>query len=73
MTVTTGNVAPSELALSPDGRTLVFSGQAEDGGWSLYRRRLDQFEAAVIAGTEGARAPFFARTETRSGSPTPPR
>ncbi len=45
------------LALSPDGRTLVYA--ANLGGDRLYRRDLDELEAEPIAATEGARGPFF--------------
>jgi Tol biopolymer transport system component len=46
------------LALSPDGERLVYV--ARKGGQSqLYLRRLDAFDAVPIAGTEGARYPFF--------------
>jgi serine/threonine-protein kinase len=46
------------LALSPDGRQLVFVGQ-RDGKTALYLRPLDRESAGAIGGTEGARAPFF--------------
>ena len=51
----------NELALSPDGRTLVFSAATEGGSSTsrLYRRPMDRVEAEVIPGTEGASAPFF--------------
>ncbi|MCI0698126.1 protein kinase [candidate division KSB1 bacterium] len=46
------------LALSPDGSNLVYV--ADLGGKTqLYRRPMDQFEAAPIPGTEGAYNPFF--------------
>jgi serine/threonine-protein kinase len=46
------------VALSPDGRDLVYIGWR--GGTSqLYRRSMDQLDASPIQGTEGARAPFF--------------
>ncbi len=48
----------SLIALSPDGRTLVFTGE-EEGVARLYRRRLDTLEASPILGTEGASSPFF--------------
>jgi Tol biopolymer transport system component len=60
------------LAVSPDGRTIVYvaatnAGAATDfmsGGNALessrlYVRRFDSDQATVIPGTEGARAPFF--------------
>ena len=46
------------IALSPDGRTLVFSA-AGGGKQQLYRRALEQEAAITIAGTEGAGIPFF--------------
>ena len=51
-------VTNSGLALSPDGRQLVFSGAVGTLN-QLYRRTLDQLEAVPIPGTEGGRAPFF--------------
>jgi len=54
------NIRPnrSAIALSPDGRTLVFTAASEDGV-HLYLRRLDQLQAAPIPGTQGADTPFF--------------
>ena len=43
------------LAVSPDGRTLVFA----DGPGQLYRRELSEPDAVPIPGTEGAWYPFF--------------
>ncbi len=46
--------------LSPDGRLLAFVGsQGAEGRPLLYLRRLEQLDAAPLAGTEGARDPFF--------------
>jgi len=45
--------------LSPDGATLVFVGQ-QANQTRLFVRKLDQLQAAVLAGTEGAANPFFA-------------
>jgi serine/threonine-protein kinase len=46
--------------LSPDGSVLAFRARTAAGEASqLYVRRLDQLEAAPLAGTEGARNPFF--------------
>ncbi|MCH7876345.1 MAG: serine/threonine-protein kinase, partial [Gemmatimonadetes bacterium] len=42
------------LALSPDGRTLVYHAQGR-----LHVRRLDRFESEPLDGTEGAEIPFF--------------
>ncbi len=48
--------------LSPDGSVLAFVARKAAGEASqsqLYVRRLDQLEAAPLAGTEGVRNPFF--------------
>jgi serine/threonine-protein kinase len=42
--------------LSPDGNTLVFTAGTSR---HLYVRRLDQLQAVLLAGTEGAANPFF--------------
>ena len=54
------SVRPSRtaLAISPDGRTVVFAGRRE-GANRLYVRGIDRSEAAPVAGTEGATTPFF--------------
>ncbi len=50
----------SNVVLSPDGRVLAFAGSAAPGERPrLFVRRLDQLEASPLAGTEGARHPFF--------------
>ena len=48
----------SGLALSPDGRNLVYRA-LRDGIFQLYRREMDQLEAVPIRGTEGAQFPFL--------------
>jgi eukaryotic-like serine/threonine-protein kinase len=61
--------APSgggRIALSPDGRALVYSGPGE-GGTRLWLRRLDQLDATPIAGTEAASSPFFSPDGQRIG------
>jgi len=54
----TGNPGPS-IALSPDGRLLVFVGQTGTGARLLHVRRLDQALATPLPGTEGASHPFL--------------
>ena len=49
----------SALALSPDGKRLVYLG-GPAGTRQLFVRALDQLEATPLPGTEGADAPFFA-------------
>ena len=46
------------LALSPDGRTIVFVG-GPVGASRLFIRREDEFEAHALAGTDGASEPVF--------------
>ena len=48
------------LALSPDGRHLVYDpGPFVEGGRRLYVRQLDQPNPIVVRGTEGGCCPFF--------------
>jgi serine/threonine-protein kinase len=49
----------STFAISPDGSGLVYGTTGADGQVRLAVRRLDQAQATVLAGTEGARTPFF--------------
>ncbi|OYV88197.1 MAG: hypothetical protein B7Z63_01025 [Ignavibacteriae bacterium 37-53-5] len=46
------------VALSPDGKTLVYSAQA-NGSVMLYSRQMNSFDAAPIQGTVGGTGPFF--------------
>jgi serine/threonine-protein kinase len=46
------------VALSADGRTLVFSAR-QDTGLQFFMRPLNRLEATPIPGTEGANSPFF--------------
>jgi serine/threonine protein kinase len=48
----------TSMALSPDGVTIVFAAY-KGRQLQLYKRLLDQTEAAPIAGTDGAAEPFF--------------
>jgi serine/threonine protein kinase len=54
------------IALSPDGRALVYSGPSGSGSL-LWLRRLDQLNATPIPGTEGAQSPFFSADGTQIG------
>jgi Tol biopolymer transport system component len=48
------------VLLSPDGTLLVFAAlPTPEARPHLYVRRLDQLEASLLPGTEGARNPFF--------------
>lgn len=46
------------VAISPDGSAIVYTGEDKQQLW-LYMRKMAAFEATMIPGTEGARAPFF--------------
>ena len=57
----TDRIDADGIALSPDGKTLVYIG-IRDGVQQLYRRSMDQLEAVPIPATDGAEYPvFFAR------------
>jgi len=47
------------LALSPDGRRLVFVASGQDTKFRLWVRPLDALTAQALAGTEGAQYPFW--------------
>ena len=49
----------SALAISPDGRRIVYVGTTGPGRIQLYSRSLDALTIEPIPGTEGARQPFF--------------
>jgi eukaryotic-like serine/threonine-protein kinase len=54
------------LAISPDGRELVFSGANSDGTNSLWIRDLGSSDARSLAGTEGTGSyPFFWSADSR--------
>lgn len=47
------------IALSPDGRRIVYTGRGANGAFRLHTRALDQEQSTLIPGTEGAYGPFF--------------
>ncbi len=53
-----GGVSGGRVAVSPEGRRLVYMGPGE-GGAQLWLRRLDQLHASPISGTAGGASPFF--------------
>jgi Tol biopolymer transport system component len=52
---------PASFALSPDGRQLAFVATTS-GGAQLWVRRLDDWDAKPLAGTDGASYPFWSPT-----------
>ncbi|MBA2525183.1 MAG: serine/threonine-protein kinase, partial [Pyrinomonadaceae bacterium] len=57
-TTTVANTAPV-LALSPDGRRLVFGASDAAGKNQLWLRPLDSFATQPLSGTDGAAFPFW--------------
>jgi Protein kinase domain/WD40-like Beta Propeller Repeat len=47
------------VAISPDGRRLVYPARGPNGKQQLTTRLLDQAHAMLLPGTEGGRDPFF--------------
>jgi len=62
-----GSTFLGDLALSPDGGSLIFSARDSAGVRSLWLRSLDALEARPIAGTEDARFPFWSPDGRRLG------
>jgi Tol biopolymer transport system component len=56
--VTPATAEPADFALSPDGRQIVFSAPG-NGASQLWLRSLAATTARPLAGTEGAREPFW--------------
>jgi eukaryotic-like serine/threonine-protein kinase len=54
-----GNVVGTQLAIAPDGSTVVFVAATPQGGTELRIRKLDGSDSYGLEGTEGARGPFF--------------
>lgn len=52
------NVYRTQVALAPDGSTLVFA-DSLDGQWKLYRKPRDEERAQPIPGTEDGVSPFL--------------
>jgi serine/threonine-protein kinase len=47
------------VAISPDGKVIVYSRTSADGVWRLYVRRVADAEETLLEGTEGAAQPAF--------------
>jgi Tol biopolymer transport system component/predicted Ser/Thr protein kinase len=59
-------MAGRTMALSPDGSQLAFIGTLS-GARNIYLRRLDQFEATPLRGTDGASTLFYSADGTSIG------
>jgi serine/threonine protein kinase/Tol biopolymer transport system component len=53
-----GHLSRNSIALTPDGRTVVFSAARGDVQ-QIYARKLDRWDAFPITGTEGGNSPFI--------------
>jgi serine/threonine-protein kinase len=62
--LTNGQGQGANAILSPDGRVLAFVGRS-GSDTRLYVRRLEQLQAAPLAGTDGAVNPFFSPDGSR--------
>ena len=51
--------AVDAMALSPDGKLLVYAASVSGGRTNLFIRPLDELTARAIPATEGATTPFF--------------
>jgi eukaryotic-like serine/threonine-protein kinase len=60
------NSGGGRIAISPNGRQMVYSGPAE-GGNRLWLRQLNQLGATPISGTEAGQSPFFSPDGKRVG------
>ena len=60
MFTTTETAGPTpQLAVSPDGRMVVFAASRAAGRSSLWMRAFDSFTSQMLPGTEGASFPFW--------------
>jgi serine/threonine protein kinase/Tol biopolymer transport system component len=50
---------PDSLAISPDGRAIVYAATSDDGRSQLWLRALDASSAQPLAGAKGGRRPFW--------------
>ena len=57
----------AQLAISPDGRYVVFVAADAEGRSSLWARALDTLELRQLPGTDGAKDPFWSPDSRRIG------
>ena len=53
------DVTQGPVAISPDGRALVFAARQAEGSSQLWIRRMDSLTARPLGGTESAQYPFW--------------
>jgi len=61
-----GTVVGFGGTLSPDGRSMLWSG-ATEGEWQVWRHSFDDGESHPVPGTEGGFAPFWSPDQTAFG------
>ncbi len=66
-TIPTEARIPSQVRISPDGTRLAFVGQNAEGKIVLWVGPLDGLRAQALAGTEGARYPFWSPDSRQIG------
>jgi Tol biopolymer transport system component len=66
-TISTEARIPSQVRISPDGTKLAFVGQNAEGKIVLWVRPLDGPHAQALAGTEGAKYPFWSPDSRQIG------
>ena len=53
------NLLAGHVAISPDGKRIVYVGRASGGITRLWMKDADQVSPTILAGTDGATSPFF--------------
>jgi eukaryotic-like serine/threonine-protein kinase len=66
-----GELSSSQFALSPDGRSIVFVANTQNGAPLLWVRSFDSFAAFPLNGTEGGIHPFWSPDGRSIGFFTP--
>src|SRR6266849_6733214 len=58
-------ITQASMAVSPDGRWMVFPASGEDGQTRYYLRALDGVEVRALPGAEGTQSPAFWSYDSR--------
>lgn len=70
-TFMTDERALASAAISPDGRTVVFTARDDAGKRMIWSRRIDALVSQPLAGTEGALLPFWSPGTVNSSRSLP--